>query len=90
VCAQLGLVLVVEAFYWCFLDLAFRPLHLASGLGVVGSGVPVCHPVGVADHVEEHRPGGDCVAIYRLLGDLNTIIHYPAVAACHNERGGGT
>ena len=42
--------------------------------GMVGLGEPVPDPVGLADHVEAHRPGIDGVRVPRLLRELDAIV----------------
>lgn len=73
-CAQLVMAVVVEPFHSRVLDRAIHPLDLAVGPRVVGLGQSVLDAVGLADHVEAHRPGIDGVAVPRLLGELDAIV----------------
>ncbi len=65
---------VMEAFDGCLLD---RPVHafdLPIGPGMVRLRQAVLDPVGLADHVEAHRPGDDRVSVPRLLGELDAVV----------------
>jgi len=53
---QLIMLVIVIPLDCCVLDRAVHPLNLAIGPWMVGLGQPVLNPVGIADHVEPHRP----------------------------------
>ena len=60
-------------------DSAVHPFDLAVGPRVVGFRQPVLDPVGLADHVEAHRPGIDCVAVPGLLSELDAVFREDGV-----------
>lgn len=72
--AQLSVVIVVVSLYGCVLDRAVHPLDLAVRPRMVRFGQPVLDAVGLADHVEAHRPGVDGVPVPRLLCELDAVI----------------
>ena len=71
---QLIMIFVVVPFDGGVFDCAVHPLDLAVGPRMVGFGQPVLNPVGIADHVETHRPRIDCVPVSGQLGELDAIV----------------
>lgn len=86
--AQLIVAVLVLAFDSCFPDRAVQTLNLAAFEGfdrlgqimipeaprMVWLDQPMFDAVGRADHVETHRLRIDCIAIARLLGELDAIV----------------
>lgn len=68
------MAVVVEPFDRRHLDGAVHPFDLAVGPWVVGLSQPVHYAVGLADHVEAHQPGIDCVPTAGLLFELDSVI----------------
>lgn len=64
----------MEAFDGPFLDRAVHSFDLTVGPGMVGPGQPVLNAVGLADHVEAHRPGVGGVAVPWLLCELDSVV----------------
>ena len=85
--SQLIVGFVVEPFQGCLFDRAVHSLDLPAprengppdrflilaAPRMVEFRQPVPDPVGLADHVEAHRPGIGCVTVPRLLCELNAI-----------------
>ena len=74
VCLQLVVAVVVEPFHSRVLDRSVHPFDLTVGPRMIGLGQPVLDPVGLADHVESHRPGGDGIPVPGLLCELDATI----------------
>ena len=80
-CAKLVVVFIVVSFNGCVLDRAVHALNLTIDPRMVWPGQPVLVSVGVTDHVEPHGPGIDCVAVARLLGELDAVVRQNRVDA---------
>jgi len=71
----------MEPFHRRVLDRPVHPLDLAIGPWVVGLSQPMLDPVGLAGHVEAHRPGIDGVAVPGLFGELDSVAGENGVSA---------
>lgn len=71
--AQLIVAVMVEALNGGVLDRAVHALDLTVGPRMVGLGQPVLDAVGLANHVEAHRPGVYCVPVPWLLCELDPV-----------------
>ena len=72
--AQLVVAVVVETFHGGLFDRAVHPFDLSVGPWVVGLCQAVFNTIGLADHVEAHRPGVDRVSVPRLLCELDSVV----------------
>lgn len=66
-------MVALEAFEGRVFDSGVHTFDLAIGPRMVWLREAVLDTLGLADHVEAHRPGEDGVAIRRLLGELDAI-----------------
>lgn len=80
-CSNLVVAFRIVSFGGRILDCTVHTLNLAIIPRMVWLDQPILDAVGFADHVEPHGPGVDCVAIARLLGELNTVVHQDRVDA---------
>jgi hypothetical protein len=64
----------VIAFHYRVFDSPVHPLDLATGPRMVRFGQAVVNLIRLADHVEAHWPGIDCVPVPRLLCKLDIVV----------------
>lgn len=74
--AQLGMAVIVVAFYRRLLDCAVNAIDLAIDPWMARFGQPLLNPVCLADQIEPHKTRVDGVTVSGLLCELDTVVRH--------------